>query len=97
MQHKPAKKNVATLDGLKEIETLEQDAIKNEIYATLKKAQELNTDIFGFGEEYHKYFKKDWDDLKEKWDTLFPSLQVQVEVKAKVTATGVISKPVYAD
>ncbi|MHB1314182.1 MAG: Ger(x)C family spore germination protein [Christensenellales bacterium] len=91
------KKNLATEEGLAEVGKLAAQAIYTEIEISLHKAQELNADIFGFGEEFHKYHLGDWKELEENWEELFPSLEVSIDVKAKITSAGVISRPVTGE
>lgn len=62
--------------------------IKNEIVAAVAKAQELGSDIFGFGAELNRSNPKKWAELKEQWDEEFPRVDVRVEVKAKLRRSG---------
>lgn len=64
------------------------DAIKNEVIAALGKARELNSDIFGFGREIYRTNPKKWAELRDRWDEIFPHLDVQIEVKANLQKTG---------
>ena len=57
----------------------------------------MNTDIYGFGEEYHKNYKEDWKQMEMKWDKIFPTLQVNIEVVCKIISTGTIDKPIYPE
>ncbi len=70
-------------------------AIEGEIRAALKKAQELNTDIFGFGDSIHKKYPELWKEIEPKWDELFPSLETNVVVDAKLHHPGKLTKPLY--
>jgi spore germination protein KC len=62
--------------------------------AALKKAQELNTDIFGFGEVIHQKYPKEWKELEKRWDEVFPEIEVKVIVKSKLNLTGEITRPI---
>ncbi|NPV54333.1 MAG: Ger(x)C family spore germination protein [Firmicutes bacterium] len=64
--------------------------IKNEIMAAVAKAQELNSDIFGFGAELNRRNPEKWAELKDRWDEEFPRVDVQVEVKAKLRRSGLV-------
>ncbi|MFC6603760.1 Ger(x)C family spore germination C-terminal domain-containing protein [Ectobacillus funiculus] len=44
---------------IKEVEKLKEEVITKEIEAALRKAQKLNTDIFGFGEAIHRSHPKE--------------------------------------
>ena len=62
--------------------------IENEIMATVAKAQELNSDIFGFGAALKRTDTALWQQEKDRWDETFPYLDVQVEVKADILRSG---------
>lgn len=70
-------------------------AIEGEIRAALQKAQQLNTDIFGFGESIYKKYPKLWREIEPKWDELFPSLEINIVVDAKLHHPGKLTKPLY--
>lgn len=88
------KTNLAT-PPMFELLNKEQDAaIKNEVMSALKKAKELNTDIFGFGESIHQKYPSQWKNMESRWDELFPDLEVEVNVESKLNLTGRINRPV---
>lgn len=75
------------------IERRKAVVIRKEVMAALKKAQEWNTDIFGFGDAVHRKYPKLWKYIESQWDDFFPSLEVTVIVKAKLRRSGMITKP----
>lgn len=78
---------------LEELEERQKAAIEDEIMAAVFKAQELNADIFGFGEAVRRKYPKQWKQLEDKWDEIFPTLEVNMVVDAKIRRTGKITKP----
>lgn len=76
-----------------DLEKLENDYIRQEVMNTFKKAQGMKTDIYGLGEMIHKKYPKRWKDMEEKWDEIFPTVQMEIEVESKLTATGLIADP----
>ncbi|HEX2927476.1 MAG TPA: Ger(x)C family spore germination protein [Ruminiclostridium sp.] len=86
-------KNLSKLEEVAQLEKKKSEAIKSEVMAAVKKAQELNADIFGFGEAIHQKYPKQWKELEDKWDEIFPTVQVEVKVQAKIRLMGRISKP----
>lgn len=66
--------------------------IRNEVMAAVAKAQELGSDVFGFGAELNRRNPKKWAELKERWDEEFPRVNVQVQVKAKLRRSGLIMR-----
>lgn len=76
-----------------EIENLIEKEIKNEINLAVQRAQENQTDIFGFGEAVHIADPKLWNKLKDNWnEQYFPRLEVKVRVDAFVRRTGLRNK-----
>lgn len=84
------------LSKLTEVSTLEKkkdEVIKKEVLAAVKKAQELNADVFGFGDSVHRKYPKQWKSLEDNWDEIFKDIQVEVNVKAKLRIMGRIITP----
>lgn len=63
------------------------------VEATIKKIQlQYGQDVFGFGEEIHREHPYYWKEIRNKWDQIFPLLEVSVDVKLKIQSTGDIGK-----
>jgi spore germination protein KC len=61
---------------------------------SLDKAQRrLGADIFGFGEKLHKAEPEYWKQVEGKWYDIYPAVDVNIQVKADIRRTGMISKP----
>jgi spore germination protein KC len=80
--------NLALPWKLTELEQKKAAVIKSEVMAALTKARELNADIFGFGEAVHRQYRKEWQELKNNWDELFPYIEVELIVEAKLRRVG---------
>ncbi|MFZ5643675.1 MAG: Ger(x)C family spore germination protein [Bacillota bacterium] len=78
---------------LEDLEERKKTAIKDEIMSAVIKARELNADIFGFGEAVRRKYPREWKGLEDKWDEIFPTLEVNVAVDAKIRRTGKIANP----
>jgi spore germination protein KC len=60
-------------------------AIRNEVQSALNIAQEeLESDIFGFGRAVYIKYPREWQVMKDYWDEIFLTLDVQVEVLGKI-------------
>ncbi len=69
-------------------------AIRNDIGLVLDKAQnDLNADIFGFGNLIYRTRPQEWSRLSDRWDEIFPQIQVEILVDANVRRTGLIKDP----
>lgn len=65
------------------------DQIKLKAQDTLDKAQHVyGVDIFSFGEAFHRKYKKDWGVMKNHWDEIFATAEVNIQAKATIRRTG---------
>ncbi|AFM43016.1 germination protein, Ger(X)C family [Desulfosporosinus acidiphilus SJ4] len=86
--------NLVLLPAIEALEKAEAAVIQSEVMAAVTKAQKLDTDIFGFGEIIHQRSPALWKDLENKWDDIFPNIEVEVSVQAKLRRSGRIGPPV---
>lgn len=86
--------NLATPEYFSELENRKAEVIKEEIDASLQKAQTLGVDVFKFGLEFHRKFPKEYQELEENWEKEFKEMTVNIEVKAKLNAFGLSDKPI---
>lgn len=76
-------------DLIKKINKEYSRAIKDEVNAVLKKAQkEYKTDFCGFGEELYKHKSEEWLKIKENWDDIFTTVNIEVKVIANIHKIG---------
>ncbi|NLH00872.1 MAG: Ger(x)C family spore germination protein [Clostridiales bacterium] len=75
------------------LEKQKAQAIKDEIMSAVKKAKELNADIFGFGDAVQREHPKEWENMEKDWYKIFTTIEVNVEVRTKVRLVGRISRP----
>ena len=65
--------------------------IKKEIEDVLIKSQkEYNADLIGIGEYLSKYYPKKWNDIKDNWDQIYPDVQFNIVVDARIRRIGLI-------
>lgn len=50
--------------------------------------------IFGFGDAVHRKYPKEWKTLQTKWRDVFPTINVEIKVDARLRDTGLSSAPV---
>lgn len=79
----------------KTMEKLQNNIIRQEVNMALRKAQELNADVFGFGEAFHKKYPRQWREMEALWDEIFPSLEVRVVVESTVRRPGLTISNVF--
>ncbi|WP_310832137.1 Ger(x)C family spore germination protein [Paenibacillus pedocola] len=79
---------------LKKMETAFEQDIKVRIEQALIEVQHKNkTDILGFAEAFHRKFPQQWEKNKERWDELFPGVEVSIDVAASILRSGLINAP----
>ena len=85
--------DISTLPEVAFLEEQKEEVIKSEVMAAVKKAKELDADIFGFGESVHRKYPEKWTSMEDKWDEIFKTVEVEVEVEAELRLMGRISAP----
>ncbi|RSL34726.1 Ger(x)C family spore germination protein [Salibacterium salarium] len=81
---------------LYDVEDKVEKKIKANIESSVKKAQDLQTDIFGFGDAMHQSNPKMWKEWKKEWDDVyFPELEIDVTVNAFIRRTGLRNEPFF--
>ncbi len=76
---------------IRELEELLSLEVKKEVEHIVAKAQKkYKSDILGFGLATHRKFPEYWRENKEEWDEIFTELDVEVKVKSRINARGMI-------
>ncbi len=65
-----------------------EEVIRDEIQSAWNKSLELNADVFGFGEMIARRFPDKWESIKNQWDELYQTVQVEINVNAKADSFG---------
>ncbi len=84
--------DVSKIDNIGIINEMHEDKIKVMCDEAVNKAQELRTDIFGFGERIHAKDPVYWKTVKENWHDVFADIPVNIKVTAEIVAPGDITK-----
>ena len=86
--------DLATEKALEKIQEAMAEVIRQEIMAAFDKSRELKADFFRFGEMLHKKYHKEWKALKDKWDEIYPTIELKIEIDTKIIKTDLLKKPV---
>lgn len=82
-------------ETIERLEKLLAGAIREEVESALSRAQqEYRSDVFGFGEAVHRKYPGQWKEIKDTWTDIFPGVEVEVLVDAKIRRTGLVTSPV---
>lgn len=85
--------NLSKLPVVALLEKKKEEVIRSEIMAAVKKAKELNADVFGLGDTVHQKYPEQWKELEANWDKIFPNIEVEVNIEAKLRLMGRIIVP----
>ncbi|MDN5322119.1 MAG: spore germination protein [Clostridia bacterium] len=93
MVEQQGREDLAKPDKIKALEKEMAEEIKRRAIVLLQKAQgEFGVDIFGFGDDFHRKYKKAWRELKDQWDVKFAEAEVNIEVEAYIREIGLLGK-----
>ncbi len=81
--------NLLNLENIKKFEESIAGVISEQIREALNKAKdEYGTDVFGFGETFHRKYKKEWAKYAKNWDENFSESEIYLDVDVKIRNTG---------
>lgn len=93
MVEQQSREDLAKPEKIKALESAMAGEIKNRAAVALEKAQwEYGVDIFGFGDAFHRKYKKEWRELKNRWDEEFSQSDVNIAVEAHIRGIGLFTK-----
>lgn len=83
-------KDVLTPDVLDTMEKEISEKIQSDINSAINKGQkQLKTDVFCFGFDFYRKYPKLWhSSYEKKWNNIFPTIPIKVNVKTKIINTG---------
>jgi spore germination protein KC len=84
---------VNILENERIIEDLAAQEIERQIYACIAKAQQLNSDILGWGQKVQRYEPEVWETLEPLWYDVYPDIEAQVAVKVTLRGQRLLVNP----
>jgi len=88
-----SKMNVFDEDCIFYLEDQQEQVIKSEIEECVRLAQKLNADFLGIGKAVRLKHPILWEKIKDRWNEIFPELDIKVEVESHVNRTYDIKEP----
>lgn len=86
-----SKSILLTEKEVQKITKIYEDSIKQEIKQAVSKVQkEFQSNIFDFQDTIKRKDKRYWKEHKNDWETIYPTIQVDVKVNAKIPNNGII-------
>lgn len=82
-------KDIFNTEFISEVEKVIEKTIKKEIEGVVEILQKrYKADVLGIGEHISKYEPKLWEETKSNWEEIYPDVDINVNVSAKIRRTG---------
>jgi spore germination protein KC len=94
LQEEGRNQEMVSPQGMKELSGIYEKRVKELCMKSVEKAKQYKSDIFGFGAVLHRKHPDQWREVKTDWPNIFANAEVNVEVKGKITGTGLLSESV---
>ncbi|WNC12192.1 Ger(x)C family spore germination protein [Brevibacillus brevis] len=86
--------NLVNPKWMKQIQMALQDDIETRLKLTLQQVQHgLKADIFGFATQFHRKYPKEFARVKDRWEEVFPKVEVSLKVSASIRRPGLATVP----
>jgi spore germination protein KC len=82
---------------IEKIDKLVEKEIKRQIMVSIRTAQKMKSDVFGFGETVHRTDPKYWNKIKGNWGEKFSATEVNVAVDSYIRREGIRVKPFWSN
>ncbi len=93
IQNNETTQDMGTPENVAMLKEKMKEELMADIQAALDQARALSADVFGFGDLIRCNFPKEWEALKDIWDTEFPQMELDVEIEVSFRSTGGLAKP----
>ncbi|OMF66467.1 Ger(x)C family spore germination protein [Paenibacillus sp. FSL R5-0766] len=71
------------------------EKLKSDIEEGIRLVQhKYNADILGIGRSIHQHLPAEWDKIKDRWDAIYPDVEVEVIPHVIIENVGVVNKPI---
>lgn len=84
LEHFGTHQGLSDTNFISSLEDMAAGQIINEIEAAVIKSQQINTDVFGFGEAVRRKHRRDWQRYKDQWRDIFPAVKVTVDCETQI-------------
>lgn len=91
------KTNIFTSEALEKIAQLQSEIIKSEMQKVIEVSQELESDTTNLGQKIEMRHPLKWVDIKDKWNEIYPNLEIEIVVESKILKSFDIDKPIGYD
>lgn len=75
-------------EKIKDFEIQAAEQVKEDIEKMFRKLQTYQCDIFHIAQRFKNTFPKEYKELSEEWESIFSSLDIEINVKVRVVGTS---------
>ena len=80
--------------AIEQLQLQAAETMKLQLEQIINTAQkELKSDCIGFTENLHNYSSVEWNQIKDNWDDIFPTVDYQISCEVEILSTGMIGNP----
>jgi Ger(x)C family germination protein len=87
--------DILRLENIPLLESICAGQIKKDMQACIKKAQNLNCDIFGWGTLLNSQYPELWQEISSDWDEIFPGVKAEIEAEFQLRRTYVTDQSLH--
>ena len=93
LSEQQSRENLATPENIKVLENEASAEIKKRALLALNKIQKkFRSDVLGYGDAFHRKYKKAWKNFSDNWNEEFAKSDVNITVEAHVQHTGLLTQ-----
>lgn len=86
--------NLVTIPAFEALQKSQAEMIRKEIMGAFEKSRDMDADVFGFGEMFHKKYRNEWKRLEQDWDNLYKSIELKVNIDTRILRSDLLTGPV---
>lgn len=76
---------------IRDMEKAVEDTIEESLRTTIERLQkDIKADVIGVAKYLQKFYPKLWNEVKDDWDTIFPNITIEPEVKMHIRRRGLV-------
>ncbi|MRX56452.1 Ger(x)C family spore germination protein [Bacillus idriensis] len=85
--------NINNIKVLNNLEEKLKKEVQSQVKKTIQISQDAGTDVFGFGNNLSKENPQYWKKHKKEWNKIFTSAEIDVQVNASISDSGLLTNP----
>jgi spore germination protein KC len=78
--------------AIEKIEKAASTKLREDVLSSIRQAQNLESDIFGWGLEIKRRHPKEWEQLGARWDEIFPTVKSDVKINVHLRKCYLLRK-----